>query len=152
MVISPTMISGAYIRLTTENNYGGIRFGIKVNDNDMDAFGENIEMHGVIIRTANIVGEFDLDEAKSVDKALDNYFTDGDDRMYFIALTDIDSANYNTSYSVRAYLTITMYDDSHVILATDYSAENNARTPYDVAAKAKEEGYSGAVIDDYLGL
>ena len=152
MVISPTIISGAYIRLTTENNYGGIRFGIKVNDNDMDAFGENIEMHGVIIRTANIVGEFDLDEAKSVDKALDNYFTDGDDRMYFIALTDIDSANYNTSYSVRAYLKITMYDGSYVKRATDYSTENNARTPYYVAAKAKEEGYSGAVIDEYLGL
>ncbi|MBR0190189.1 MAG: DUF4838 domain-containing protein, partial [Clostridia bacterium] len=151
MVISPTMMSGAYIRLTIDETYhGGIRFGIKVNDEDMEAFGENIEMHGVLIYTEDIEGDFDLDEANSVDKALNKYCTDGDDRMYFITLTNIKSGHYNTSYSARAYLKITMYDDSYVILATDYSAENHARSPYNVALKALDAGYSGAVIDEYL--
>ena len=151
MVISPTMMSGAYIRLTIDETYhGGIRFGIKVNDEDMEAFGENIEMHGVLIYTEDIEGDFDLDEANSVDKALNNYCTDGDDRMYFITLTNIKSGHYNTSYSARAYLKITMYNDSYVIIATDYSAENHARSPYNVALKALDAGYSGAVIDEYL--
>ena len=108
-------------------------------------------MYGVLIYTDNINGEFDLNEEGSQCGKLANYFIKEEVRGYYITLTNIKANHYQTSYSVRAYVEVTLYDGSTVKVATDYSQEHNARSPYQVAQKAEQDGITGTMIDTYLG-
>ncbi|MBE7083129.1 MAG: hypothetical protein E7373_00830 [Clostridiales bacterium] len=152
MFVKPTMVNGASIRINVSQDYvGGIRFLINIEDNVMNAFGDNAKMYGVLIYTDSIVGDFDLDEAGSQCKVLSNYYCEEGVRGYFITLSNINSNHYKTSYSARAYVEVTLYNGDTVKVATDYSDINNARSPYQVAQKAEEDGITGTMIDTYLG-
>ena len=130
---------------------GGIRFLVTVDDAAISAFGGNATMYGVLIYTNSINGAFDLNEAGSQCKELKNYYEKDGLRGYYITLTNIKEKNYQTSYSARAYVEVTLFDGSTVQVATDYVAEDNARSPYEVAQKAEQDGVTGTMIDAYLG-
>ena len=152
MCITPTMVAGASVRnIVTQEYAGGIRFTVTVDEEIISAFGDNAKMYGVLIYTDSIQGEFDLDEAGSQCKELVNYYQKGGVRGYYITLTNIKAKNYQTSYSARAYVEVTLYDGSTVKVATDYVAKDNARSPYEVAQKAEQDGITGEMIDAYLG-
>lgn len=153
MFITPEMEKGASVRIqVTEQHKGGIRFHVTVDQSAIQAFGDNAKMYGVLIYTDSIDGDFDLNESGSKCQELTNYYEKNGVRGYYITLTNIDESHYQTSYSARAFVEVTLYDGSTVRVATDYVEKDNARSPYQVAQTAKEKGYEGAMIDAYLGV
>ena len=152
MFIMPEMEKGASVRIqvTTEHK-GGIRFHVTVDQSAIQAFGDNAKMYGVLIYTDSIDGDFDLNESGSKCQELTNYYEKNGVRGYYITLTNIDESHYKTSYSARAFVEVTLYDGSTVRVATDYVEKDNARSPYEVAQKAEQDGIPGEMIDAYLG-
>lgn len=149
------MVNGASARLKIDQQYnGGLRFAVKAKTSEMAALGNKAELHGVLIPTDKIDGEFDLTEENAKDIVLsDGIEKDDGYTYYYITLTNVLYSNYNRAFSARAYVKVTYADgDTANVLVTAYSEENNSRSIYDVAVDAYNAGdEKDGVLAQYIG-
>ena len=152
--LTMAMEDGASIRIAeTETEYGGIRFTVAVNAEELAALGENVTLTGVIIPTDKIDGAFDINEAGATTVALTNYVEKDGNNLYRIALVNVLYSNYNRAFSAIAYATVTYADGTTATFATAYNALENSRSIYQVAVEANASGkYAGSkVLAEYVG-
>ncbi len=149
------VLDGASARLKIDDDgNGGLRFTVKAKTADLTALGANVEMHGVLIPTDMINGEFDLNEAGAKDIVLSNSVAlDDGYTYYYITLTDVIYSNYNRAFSARAYAKITYADEGTAnMAATAYDVANNSRSIYDVAVAAYNDGEEAdGILAQYIG-
>jgi len=149
------VLDGASARLKIdEDGDGGLRFTVKAKTADLTALGANVEMHGVMIPTDMINGEFDLNETGAKDIVLSNSVALNDGyTYYYITLTDVIYSNYNRAFSARAYAKVTYADEGTAnMAATAYDKTNNSRSIYDVAVAAYNDGEeSDGILARYIG-
>lgn len=149
------MLDGASIRLKIDENYnGGLRFTVKVKTAELAAFGDRVELHGVLIPTDMIDGDFEITEKDAKDIVLSKGIEKDDGyTYYYITLTNVLYSNYNREFSARAYAKVTYQDgETANVLLTDYSKEDNSRSIYDVAVMAYNKGEErNGVLEQYIG-
>ena len=134
------VVDGASVRISNANGYyGGMRFTVKVNTAQAAALGNQVSVHGLLIPTDLIEGDFDINEAGVQDKVLENGVEANGITTYYITLTEIRYHNFNRMYSARAYASVTYANGDVASFATEYTEKNNARSPYAVAVKAHND-------------
>ena len=142
--INFAMLNGASIR-TQEP--AGIRFITEINKDEYNALKElgAIQMGTLIIPTDTLGNKtLDLNTVDVMNLTSNGFLTATgrgilgttakDDCEYFSgAIVNLDKGNYTRYFSARSYITITYADDSATTLYSDYSAENNSRSLYDLS-------------------
>ena len=165
--ISFGMQDGAAVRLTEGSS--GIRFLVDINAEQLmylyDEIG-SLYCWGVLLVPTDYLSEGvpfvheSFPDGYYIDKECDLWSVGGEDAegetvwTYAAAFTNISKAQYNRSFSARGYLLIEYADGNTYYVYTPYSAENNARSIYEVATKAYKDtanGYSNSpVILEYV--
>ena len=153
------LLAGASVRISNSDGYyGGMRFAIEVNTAQLAELGDKVSVHGLLIPTDLIDGEYNINEVGVQDNVLKNGVDEQGITTYYITLTDIYYQNFNRAYSAKAYASVTYADGSILNFETEYTKENNARAPYEVAVMAhndtaKYNEYSQAqkdILDSYI--
>lgn len=165
--INFAMLNGASIR-TQEP--AGIRFITEINKDEYNALKElgAIQMGTLIIPTDTLGNKtLDLNTVDVMNLTSNGFLTATgrgilgttakDDCEYFSgAIVNLDKGNYTRYFSARSYITITYADDSATTLYSDYSAENNSRSLYDlsntfVATNTGVQTFIDSVADITIG-
>jgi hypothetical protein len=153
-VLQASMEGKAAIRVAaTAEQYGGIRFPVKVKTSELTALGDNIKLYGQIIPNDMIDGSYDVGEKDAMQIELTNSIVEGEYTVYYITLTNILYSNYNRQFSALAYATV--QTDGGV---TTVVIGSGTRSVYEVAVAAyndtaeyeKLSSNGKAVLKEYI--
>ena len=77
--------------------------------------------------------------------------------IFYVTMQNIQLANINRYFSARTYMIISKNGKTEFVVYTDYSEENNSRSPYEVATRAiaddeVADGYKKFLQDNYINV
>lgn len=149
-----SLLDGASVRVSsTTEQYGGLRFTVKVSTLALDVLGDSIITTGMIVPTDLIEGEFDIAESQAKSKVLENLVAKEDGYTYgYITLTNIQYKNYNRAFSAKAYCSVTYANGTVKVYETAYNEEVHSRSIYQVSVEAwnANDSRSSTVLKEYL--
>ena len=153
------MIAGASARIDGEM---GIRFGTVVNE-ELAALNGTAARFGTILAIydeylrEDTFNHIDLYSDISYREAVNLAFTEADengDVTYYACLVNLPDSKtgVTTKFTARSYVEITFSDGSSEIIYADYSAEDNARSIYDIATAAVANGQSCEAYENIISI
>ena len=149
-----SLLDGASVRVSsTTEQYGGLRFTVKISTLALDVLGDSIVTTGMIVPTDLIEGEFDIAESQAKSKVLENLVAKEDGYTYgYITLTNIQYKNYNRAFSAKAYCSVTYANGTVKVYETAYNEEVHSRSIYQVSVEAwnANDSRSSTVLKEYL--
>lgn len=167
------MGAGAALRLprgskngetATQDTISGIRFRAELNQaeyNDLAAYGISVDALGMlVIPTEKFGGDLTLDTSSATGKDAPVVASYGDVYRFYVTLTDIPAANYETDISARGYIVVSYTVGGETVTRTLYTSSTEKRSIKKVAEliRADEEEYNSyteeakAKIDEYAGV
>ena len=160
--VALSLEDGASIKLVGGEK-ATIKFSAKIDKENADNFVKNFGMLFTTSETLKTTNEFTLVALGSVGGKYYNInklggmnysdFIDGLRYSYSIYLDGISLGNYGLKYTARAYVVVEYADGTEEYVYTPYSAENNARSVYQVATAAMNDDsgkYDGEMLKKYI--
>ena len=139
------LLDGASVRLNADQS--GLRFETRVKTAELEALGAEYEIGTLILPTDMMSGDLTLENANAL--KLSNktegakLVVDGEYTYFYAAIVDIKAQNYARAFSAVSYITVG--DKTYY---TEYSAANNSRSIYGVAAEAFQDTAKAYGTDD----
>ena len=153
-ILDAEMEGTASIRVSaTVDEYGGLRFPVKVKTSELAALGEDIKVYGQIMPTDEIEGTYDIGETGADSGELVNFVVEGEYTVYYITFTNVLYSNYNRQFSALAYAEVAVEggETRTVIGEATRSVYNVAVAAYnDTEEYEKLDTAQQAVLDGYL--
>ena len=167
------MGAGAQLRLprgskngetATQDTISGIRFRAELNQaeyNNLADYGISVDALGMlVIPTEKFGGDLTLDTSSATGKDAPVVASYGDVYRFYVTLTDIPAANYETDISARGYIVVSYTVGGETVTRTLYTSSTEKRSIKKVAEliRADEEEYNSyteeakAKIDEYAGV
>ena len=167
------MGAGAALRLprgskngetATQDTISGIRFRAELNQaeyNNLADYGISVDALGMlVIPTEKFGGDLTLDTSSATGKDAPVVASYGEVYRFYVTLTDIPAANYETDISARGYIVVSYTVGGETVTRTLYTSSTEKRSIKKVAEliRADEEEYNSyteeakAKIDEYAGV